>query len=64
MSSKESDNSEETLSALFSNGLSIHGDLETTEEGSSSEEFQIKVRKAILLLEDATRFIFYFIHLI
>jgi hypothetical protein len=55
MASREGETSEETLSALFSKGLSLHTELETTEEGSNSEEFQLKVRKAILLLEDATR---------
>ena len=55
MATSKEDNSEETLSALFSRGLDLHSELETSEEGSNSEPFQIKVRKAILFLEDATR---------
>ena len=52
--SKE-ENSEETLEALFSRGLDIHSEIESSSEDTNSKEFQLKVRKAILLLEDATR---------
>jgi len=55
MASANEENSEETLEALFSRGLSIHSDIETSSEDTNSKEFQLKVRKAILLLEDATR---------
>jgi hypothetical protein len=56
MSHKNDDSSEETLSALFSKGLSLHEELESSSEDTNSESFQLKVRKAILLLEDATRY--------
>ena len=49
------ENSEETLEALFSRGLDIHSEIESSSEDTNSKEFQLKVRKAILLLEDATR---------
>ena len=52
---KNEESSEETLEALFSRGLDIHSEIESSSEDTNSKEFQLKVRKAILLLEDATR---------
>ena len=55
MAPTNEEESEETLEAIFSRGLSIHTDIESSSEDTNSKDFQHKVRKAILLLEDATR---------
>ena len=51
------DVSVETLSNMFKKGLDINDELENTGLSSNSDEFQHKVRKGILLLEDATRLV-------
>lgn len=57
MTSLKDDQSEENLSELYQKGLSIHTELDSSCEDTNSEGFQMKVRKAILLLEDATRLV-------
>jgi immunoglobulin-binding protein 1 len=49
--------SNETLDEMFNRGLNIHDDLEICEECQNSETFQHKVKKGILILEDATRLV-------
>ena len=51
------DISVETLSNMFKKGLDINDELENTGLSSNCDEFQHKVRKGILLLEDATRLV-------
>ena len=49
--------SNETLDEMFNRGLNIHDDLEICEDCQNSETFQHKVKKGILILEDATRLV-------
>jgi immunoglobulin-binding protein 1 len=49
--------STETLSEMFKKGLDIQDGLDSSSKSTNSKEFQHKVRKGILLLEDATRFV-------
>jgi len=49
--------SNESLDEMFKRGLNIHEDLENCEETQNSETFQHKVKKGILILEDATRLV-------
>ena len=49
--------SNETLDEMFKRGLDVHDSLETCEEPPNSETFQLKVKKGILILEDATRLV-------
>ena len=45
----------ESLSQLFDKGLNIHNDVINSSEETNSHTFQDKVKKGILILEDATR---------
>ena len=56
MASKE-DVSTETLSEMFKKGVSINDDLENGTSSPNSDDYQHKVRKAIMILEDATRLV-------
>ena len=47
----------ETLSEMFTMGLKLHTSLDESSEPTNSEKFQHGVKKAILLLEDATRLV-------
>lgn len=49
--------STDTLNEMFMKGLRIHEELESSTLSTNSPEFQHKVRKGILLLEDATRLV-------
>ena len=49
------DQEEESLSVLFDKALNLHNDILDSQEDSNSEPFQDKVKKGILMLEDATR---------
>ena len=49
--------SNETLDEMFNRGLDIHDSLETSEDPPNSENYQHKVKKGILILEDATRLV-------
>lgn len=48
---------DETLSCLFDKALELHEDLSNSTEATNSESFQEKVKKGILMLEDATRLV-------
>jgi len=48
---------DETLSQLFDNALKLHGDISDSSEDTNSKPFQDKVKKGILMLEDATRLV-------
>jgi len=48
---------DETLSCLFDKALALHEDLSNSNEETNSETFQAKVKKGILMLEDATRLV-------
>ena len=54
-SEKDSDN--ETLSSLFAKGLSLHDSICSDDGDPNSVTFQEKVRKGIMILEDATRLV-------
>ena len=56
MASKD-DVSSETLSEMFKKGISINDDLEKATSSPSSDDYQHKVRKGIMILEDATRLV-------
>ena len=47
----------ESLSQLFDKGLNIHNDVINSSEETNSHTFQDKVKKGILILEDATRLV-------
>ena len=47
----------ETLSTLFAKGLTLHDSICSDEVDPNSEAFQEKVRKGIMILEDATRLV-------
>ena len=51
------DQEEESLSALFDKALFLHNDILVSQEDTNSEPFQDKVKKGILMLEDATRLV-------
>ena len=51
------ENSTETLSELFKRGLDIHDWLDKSTDPTNSTEFQHRVKKGILILEDATRLV-------
>ena len=53
----DKDNESETLTGLFSKGLSIHDSVCADEGDPNSATFQEKVRKGIMILEDATRLV-------
>ncbi len=55
--SGDNETSAETLSQLFDRGFALYNRLEESEEDSSSKAFQDRVRKAILIMEDATRLV-------
>ena len=55
MSQKEKEYSEETLSTLFDKGFKLFQELEKTDK--DPKQTQKEVKKAILLLEDATRLV-------
>jgi len=48
---------DETLSQLFDNALKLHGDISDSSDDTNSKLFQDKVKKGILMLEDATRLV-------
>jgi len=48
---------DETLSELFDNALKLHAEVSESSEDTNSEAFQAKVKKGILMLEDATRLV-------
>jgi len=48
---------DETLSQLFDNALKLHGDISDSSEDTNSKPVQDKVKKGILMLEDATRLV-------
>jgi len=48
---------DETLSQLFDNALKLHGDISDSSDDTNSKPFQDKVKKGILMLEDATRLV-------
>jgi len=56
MASKD-DVSSETLSEMFKKGISINDDLEKATSSPNSDDYQHKVRKGIMILEDATRLV-------
>lgn len=51
------DQEEESLSALFDKALVLHNEILDSKEDTNSEPFQDKVKKGILMLEDATRLV-------
>ncbi|XP_023325696.1 immunoglobulin-binding protein 1b isoform X2 [Eurytemora carolleeae] len=51
------DKNEESLSEMFDRGLGLQEEIENSPEPSNSPEYQNKVKKGILILEDATRFV-------
>ena len=53
----DTDVSTETLSEMFKKGIDINEELETSTLSSNNDEFQHKVRKGIMILEDATRLV-------
>ena len=48
---------DETLSELFESALKLHSEIVESTEDTSSQTFQDQVKKGILMLEDATRFV-------
>ena len=48
---------EDSLSKLFDRGLDLHNELQESQEDTNSDAFQDKVKKGILILEDATRLV-------
>ena len=48
---------EDSLSKLFDRGLDLHNELQESQEETNSDAFQDKVKKGILILEDATRLV-------
>ena len=52
-----SNEQDESLSKLFDRGLGLHSDILNSSEETNSESFQDKVKKGILMLEDATRLV-------
>ena len=48
---------EDSLSKLFDRGLDLHNELQESQEDTNSDGFQDKVKKGILILEDATRLV-------
>ena len=51
------DDKDESLSQLFDNAIKLHGELSDSSEDTNSKGFQDKVKKGILMLEDATRLV-------
>ena len=51
------DDKDQSLSQLFDNALGLHNDIGESSEDTNSENFQDKVKKGILMLEDATRLV-------
>ena len=51
------DQEEESLSALFNKVLVLHNQILDSQEDTNSEPLQDKVKKGILMLEDATRLV-------
>jgi len=52
-----SEHSEEGLSVVFDKALALHDEVDTSTESSASSEFQLKVKKCIMMLEDCTRLV-------
>ena len=48
---------DETLSQLFDKALHLHSEVSESTVNSSDQEYQDKVKKGILMLEDATRLV-------
>jgi len=48
---------DDTLSCLFDKALALHEDLSDSKEPTNSDTFQAKVKKGIMMLEDATRLV-------
>ena len=57
MASNEEAPTEESLSDLFGKTFALYHSIMDSSEDFRSEEFQNKVRKAILMAEDATRLV-------
>ena len=53
----ENTSEEESLGQLFDRGLNIHGEVLESHDDTNSLQFQDKVKKGILILEDATRLV-------
>ena len=51
------DGGDESLSQLFDRGLELHTEILTSSEETNSDAYQDKVKKGILMLEDATRLV-------
>jgi len=51
------DDKDQSLSQLFDKALGLHNDIGESNEDTNSENFQDKVKKGILMLEDATRLV-------
>jgi len=51
------DTNKETLDSIFDAGLALHGKVTDSVDDTSSEERQSLVKRAILMLEDATRLV-------
>ena len=49
--------STETLSSVFDHAFRLHSDIVDSSEDFRSERFQSRVRKCIMMLEDATRLV-------
>jgi len=52
-----SDDKDESLNQLFDNALNLHTDVFDSSEETNSMPFQDKVKKGILMMEDATRLV-------
>jgi elongation factor P len=52
-----SEYSEEGLGVVFDKALALHDQVEESSEPSASQEFQNKVKKCIMMLEDCTRLV-------
>ena len=51
------ENQEESLSQLFEKGLNLHSEILDSSEETNSQSLQDKVKKGVLMLEDATRLV-------
>ena len=49
--------SPETLSSVFDHAFQLHSDIADSAEDFRSDSFQSKVRKCVMMLEDATRLV-------
>ena len=56
-SHESGDGGDESLSQLFDRGLELHTEILTSSDETNSDAYQDKVKKGILMLEDATRLV-------